>query len=151
MLNERRRPARGWPALAVLLLAAPASAGTSIVAAGQSFDVGRPVVLWNEAEGFVYADRNPYVGPQAVIEGVFLRLAMEWDGFSVTPEEIVASGDTAVALGRYRGTSKASGMPVDAQFAHVWKLADGKVVSYQQYTDTAQFRDAVAMARAAEV
>jgi len=33
-------------------VAAPASAGTSIVAAGQSFDVGRPVVLWNEAEGF---------------------------------------------------------------------------------------------------
>jgi ketosteroid isomerase-like protein len=110
-----------------------------------------PELVWNEAEGFVYADRNPYVGPQAVIEGVFLRLAMEWAGFSVTPEEIVASGDTAVALGRYRGTSKASGMPVDAQFAHVWKLADGKVVSYQQYTDTAQFRDAVAMARAAEV
>src|SRR5690242_6063919 len=48
-MNERRR---GWLALAILLLAAPASAGTSIIAAGQSFDVGRPVVLWNEPEGF---------------------------------------------------------------------------------------------------
>jgi N-acetyl-anhydromuramyl-L-alanine amidase AmpD len=27
-------------------------AGTAIVAAGQSFDVGRPVVLWNDPEGF---------------------------------------------------------------------------------------------------
>ena len=106
-------------------------------------------LVWNEAESFVYADRNPYVGPQAVLEGVFLRLGTEWDGFSVAPEEIVASGDTAVALGRYRGTCKASGVQVDAQFAHVWKLADGKVVRFQQYTDTAQFRDAVGKPQAA--
>lgn len=108
-----------------------------------------PELVWNEAENFVYADRNPYVGPQAVLEGVFLRLAQEWDGFSVTAEEIVGSGDTAVARGRYRGTCKATGVAVDAQFAHVWKLADGKVVSFQQYTDTAQFRDAVAMSQPA--
>jgi hypothetical protein len=29
-----------------------ALAGTSILVAGQRVDVGRPVVLWNEAEGF---------------------------------------------------------------------------------------------------
>jgi N-acetylmuramoyl-L-alanine amidase len=52
VLTERRRPARGWPALALLLLAGPASAGTAIIAAGQSFDVGRPVVLWKDSEGF---------------------------------------------------------------------------------------------------
>ena len=100
-----------------------------------------PDLVWNEAENFVYADRNPYLGPQAVLEGVFLRLAAEWDGFGLTIEEIVASGDTAVALGRYRGTHKASGTAVDAQFAHVWKVAGGKVARFQQYTDTAQFRD----------
>jgi len=27
-------------------------------------------IEWNEAENFIYADRNPYVGPQAVLEGV---------------------------------------------------------------------------------
>jgi N-acetyl-anhydromuramyl-L-alanine amidase AmpD len=38
----------------VLLLAArpAAAAGTAIVAAGQQFEVGRPVVLWNDPEGF---------------------------------------------------------------------------------------------------
>src|SRR5262249_53286947 len=30
----------------------PALAGSSIVVAGQAFDVGRPVVLWNDPEGF---------------------------------------------------------------------------------------------------
>ena len=28
-----------------------------------------PSVEWNEAENFIYAGRNPYVGPQAVLEG----------------------------------------------------------------------------------
>jgi ketosteroid isomerase-like protein len=103
-----------------------------------------PALVWNEAENFVYADRNPYVGPQAVLEGVFLRLATEWDGFHVAPEEIIGSGDTVIARGRYRGMYKATGVRVDAQFVHVWKLAEGQVAHFQQYTDTAQFRDAVA-------
>jgi ketosteroid isomerase-like protein len=108
-----------------------------------------PELVWNEAENFLYADRNPYVGPQAVLEGVFLRLATEWDGFGVSVAEIVASGDTAVALGRYRGMYKASGAAVDAQFVHVWRVADGKIVRFQQYTDTAQFREAALQRRPA--
>src|SRR5437763_15402532 len=77
-----------------------------------------PDLVWNEAENFLYADRNPYVGPQAVLEGVFLRLATEWDGFTVAPEEIIGSGATVIARGRYRGTYKATGVRVDAQFVH---------------------------------
>jgi hypothetical protein len=45
-------------------------------------------IEWREAENFVYADRNPYIGPQAVLDGVFLRLGTEWDGFTVSPEEL---------------------------------------------------------------
>ncbi len=110
-----------------------------------------PDLVWNEAESFIYADRNPYLGPQAVLEGVFLRIVGEWDGFTATPEQIVVSGDTAVALGRYRGTCKAMGVSVDAQFAHVWTAAGGKLVRFQQYTDTAQFNAAAAQSRTASV
>jgi ketosteroid isomerase-like protein len=101
-------------------------------------------VHWQEAEGFVYADHNPYVGHDAVLQGVFGRLAGEWDGFSVHPKDIVATADGALAMGRYTGTYKATGKRVDAEFAHVWRIADGKVRSFQQYTDTAQFTSAVA-------
>ena len=103
-----------------------------------------PDLVWNEAENFIYADRNPYVGPSAVLEGVFARLANEWEGFTVTPEQIISGGDTVIARGRYRGVYKRTGGRVDAQFVHVWNVRDGKVVQFQQYTDTAQFRDAVA-------
>ncbi len=48
-----------------------------------------------------------------------------------------------VALGRYGGVYKATGVKVNAQFVHVFRFKDGKVASFQQYTDTAQFKDAV--------
>ena len=51
-----------------------------------------PAIVWNEAEGFPYADKNPYVGPQAVLEGVFARLGGEWDGFAVALEEVHDAG-----------------------------------------------------------
>ena len=44
-------------------------------------------VIWNEAENFPYADNNPYIGPQAVVEGVFARLGREWDYWRVVPGE----------------------------------------------------------------
>ena len=48
-----------------------------------------PAIEWNEAENFPYADKNPYVGPAAMVEGVFAWLGGEWDGFSVTLEELL--------------------------------------------------------------
>jgi ketosteroid isomerase-like protein len=104
-----------------------------------ALDVFDPQIHWNEAEGFLYADGNPYVGPGAVAEGVLQRIVSDVDGFSVALDSIVDGGDTVVALGRYRGTMKASGTAIDAQFAHVWRLRGGKAVGFQQYTDTRQW------------
>lgn len=101
-------------------------------------------IEWNEAENFIYADRNPYVGPQAVLEGVFMRLGSEWEGFRVTPEEWLDAGDRVVVLGTYSGTHKATGRQVRAQFAHIWSVREGRVVRFQQYTDTKQFAETVA-------
>ena len=108
-----------------------------------------PQVEWWEAENFIYADHNPYVGPQAVLEGVFLRIVGEWDDFVVSPKEILDAGETVIGHGHYSGTCKANGAQVRAQFAHLFTFRDGKVVRFQQYTDTAQFRDAVAGAASA--
>jgi ketosteroid isomerase-like protein len=95
-----------------------------------------PDIEWNEADDFPYADRNPYVGPQAILDGVFGRIAAEWDGFGAHVEELIDGGDTVVALGRYSGTYKATEKPQDTQFVHVWRLHDGKAVAFQQYANT---------------
>ncbi|MBK5296995.1 MAG: nuclear transport factor 2 family protein [Vicinamibacteria bacterium] len=99
-------------------------------------------IRWSEAESSLYAGGNPYVGPQAVAEGVFLRVVTDVENFAVAPENFVDGGDTVVVEGRYRGTWKATGKPVDAQFAHVWQFRGGKVVRVQQYTDTKRWADA---------
>jgi len=95
-----------------------------------------PAIEWNEAENFPYADGSPYIGPEAVAQGVFIRCATEWDGFGCQVDEIVDAGDTVVAFGRYLGTYKATGKPQNAQMAHVWRIADGRVMWFQQYADT---------------
>jgi ketosteroid isomerase-like protein len=97
-----------------------------------------PAIVWNEAESFPYSDRNPYVGPAAVAEGLFFRLATEWHNFQALPAEFFDAGDTVVVLGRYKGTYKATGAALDAQFAHIWHLRDAKITAFHQYTDTAQ-------------
>lgn len=110
-----------------------------------------PQVQWNEAEGHRYAEGNPYVGPQAVAEGVFQRIMSDLDNFTAVPACFIEGDDTVVAEGRYRGTMKATGTPVDAQFAHVWQLRDGKVVRFQQYTDTVQWDRAAGPAAGATI
>jgi ketosteroid isomerase-like protein len=102
-----------------------------------------PQIVWKEGENFVYADKSPYIGVDAVLSGLFARLAGEWDGFAAVPQEIVDGGETVVALGRYGGVFKATGVKIDAQFVHVFKFKAGKIAHFQQYTDTAQFKDAV--------
>ncbi len=94
-----------------------------------------PDVRWTEAEGGPYGGVS--VGPDAVLENVFMKIGGEWDGFAAIPAEFVAQGDTVVALGEYSGIYKATGKSFSAPFAHAWKLHDGIVASFHQYTDTA--------------
>lgn len=104
------------------------------------FSAMDPAIHWNEAEGFPLADRNPYVGPQAIGEGVFARLLAALDNFTVTPTTFIDGTDHVVVLGRYGGTTKAGGATLDAQFCHVFKFHGGRIVLFQQYTDTEQWR-----------
>jgi ketosteroid isomerase-like protein len=100
-----------------------------------------PAIEWWEAEGFLYAEGNPYVGPQGVAEGVFQRIVSDVQDFTVTPESFIDSGEVVVVQGRYTGAIK--GTPLDAQFAHVWTFRTEKVTRFQQYTDTKQWAEAM--------
>ena len=103
------------------------------------FGAMAPDIQWNEAEGNPLADRNPYVGGQAVGEGVFGRLLAAIDGFSVVPGRFVDGGDDVIVLGRYGGAMKHTGAKLDAPFCHVYRFEGDRIVSLQQYTDSAQW------------
>lgn len=60
------------------------------------------------------------------------------------PTDVLDAGDTAIGYGYYSGTHTQTGKQVRAQFAHFFTFRDGKIVKFQQYTDTAQFKQVVA-------
>lgn len=91
---------------------------------------------WNEAENFMLSDGNPYRTPDAVAQGVFGRLATELRDYEATPTELFDAGDVIVAIGRSKGIVVASGKAFDAQYAHIWRVRDGKIVGFQQILDT---------------
>ena len=96
-------------------------------------------IQWTEADGFPLA--GTYVGPQAVLEGVFMRLGEIGDDYAVVPEQFVADGDTVIMLGHYAWRHKSSGDEAVVKVAHVLTLDGGKVVTFQQYVDTVRVRE----------
>lgn len=98
-----------------------------------------PEIEWREAEGNPYQpDGAAWVGPQAVLEKLFMRLGSEWEAFTVTVRTLHDAGEHVVMEGRYTGTYKPSGKSIDAQVCHVLRFRNGKLLSFQQYVDTAQ-------------
>jgi len=91
-------------------------------------------IEWTEAAGFPYA--GTYIGPDAVAENVFGRIQEEWDDYTVAIDEVVDGGDVVVGIGTYSGTYKRTGRFFAARVAHVWRVAGGEIVAFEQFTDT---------------
>ena len=102
-----------------------------------------PQVEMHPAENFIYATGKPYVGLDVIRNQIFTRIDNDWDGFSAVTEEILGAGEVVIARGRYRGTFKATGTAINAEFVHVFRFKNGKISMWQSYTDTAQFKDAI--------
>lgn len=100
-------------------------------------------IVWNEAEGNKMAKGNPYIGPDAVLNGVFVPVLAEHEYFKVDNIKLHEMNDNKVlATLRYDGKYKESGKAYNAQVAHLWTLKDGKIVAFQQYVDTKKLADA---------
>lgn len=98
-------------------------------------------IEWTEAEGFPL--HGTYVGPQAVVDGVFMRTGEIGDDFTVTPTRL-AEDDTVVATGTYSWKHLSTGKPAEVRMAHVWTLRDGKAITMQQHVDTLKVQEFLA-------
>ena len=94
-----------------------------------------PDTIWTEAAGFPYA--GTYTGPQEIMTNVFQKLATEWVGYQAKVHTYLADGDRVAAFGVYSGTYQKTGKSMTATFAHLYLLKDGKIVSMEQYVDSA--------------
>ena len=101
-----------------------------------------PGIHWYQAESNPYRPSGEaWVGPDTVLNNLFMRLGSEWDGFTVHPKLFHDAGDSVIVEARYSGTFKATGNSMDTQVCHVWDVEDGKVTRFQQYVDTAKLHD----------
>ena len=99
-------------------------------------------IRWYQAESNPYrAGDEAWVGPDSVLNHVFMRLGTEWDGFAVHPGSFHDAGDSVIVEARYSGTYKPTGRSMDAQVCHVWDIKDGELVRFQQYMDTAKLQE----------
>jgi ketosteroid isomerase-like protein len=94
-----------------------------------------PDVRWVEPQGFPYA--GTFVGPQAVLENVFMRIGADWSAYTVQPHEYHECADIVFVLGDYDGTFGASGNSFHAPFVHVWRFDGEHVRGFETHTDTA--------------
>jgi hypothetical protein len=99
-------------------------------------------VEFYEAEGLPWGGLHH--GRDEVARNVFGVLAETFDDYTATPERYIESGDTVVVLGRYSGVGRESGKTLDAAFAHVWNLEDGRLKEFNHYADTARIVEATA-------
>lgn len=99
-------------------------------------------IVWNEAESNALADGNPYIGPDAVLNGVFVRLGGQHEYFKLENVQLHGMDNNQVlATLRYDAKFKESGKAYNAQVAHLWTLKDGKIIGFQQYVDTKKLAD----------
>jgi ketosteroid isomerase-like protein len=72
------------------------------------------------------------------VRGYFELLGRDWEMQSYTVDHFVAQGDRVVMLGRCAWKHRATGKFVDTPKADAITLADGKIVGFMEYYDTAQ-------------
>ncbi|YAF96389.1 MAG: nuclear transport factor 2 family protein [Nodularia sp. CChRGM 3473] len=105
------------------------------------YEIFDPQIEWIQNEGFPGGGRH--IGTEAVLNDVFAKFRLDWDTWQAVVEEWLDAGDTIIALGEYRGTYKTTGKSTTAAFAHVYKLRNGRIFKFQQYTDTLKVAEAM--------
>jgi uncharacterized protein len=98
---------------------------------------------WQQAARWVPGAGRTSLGRQEALDLVIAPLEDGWDGFTEEVEELIAADGHVIATGVYRGTYRATGRSLQAEFCHLWRIRDGRVVAFRQFTDTAAFAEAM--------
>jgi ketosteroid isomerase-like protein len=85
-----------------------------------------PEIEWDATDALAHT--GMYHGYEGVTEYI-VGLAGVWEEFDLNPEQFTESGDAThvMVLGNVKGRLAANGQDVEARFAHVLQLEDGRV------------------------
>ena len=96
--------------------------------------------LTDDIEWITSGDGLPTTGARrgpAQVAQFFESVANTWNFTVFEPREFMASGDSLAVAGHYAAIAKPTGKKFAAEWLMVWKIRDGKVSYFREYTDTA--------------
>jgi len=82
----------------------------------------------------------PFAGSRSTRAGVadfFQILATDQESVRFEPREMIAQGDKVASLGSYKWKVKSTDRDYECDFCHVFTIRDGKIVAFEEFTDTA--------------
>jgi len=71
------------------------------------------------------------------IADFFARVAQNLDFTEFAPREMIEQGDTVVVIGTSSARAKRTGKTITDDWVHIFKYNQGRMVFFQEYTDTA--------------
>ncbi|MCK1642143.1 enoyl-CoA hydratase/isomerase family protein [Bradyrhizobium sp. 157] len=106
-----------------------------------------PSFVGRTAEGMPFGIGGQHDGPAAMRRNGWGAIARHFEA-RAEPEQFCDLADGRLLVtGRYRGRGKQNGAALDAAFAHLITVEEGKIRALEQFTDTARWRDAAAPLR----
>ena len=101
-----------------------------------------PEFTGRTAEGMPFGIGGDHDSPAAMRRNGWGKIARHFEA-RAEPEQFLDLADGRLLVtGRYHGRGKQSGAPLDAAFAHLIMIDQGRIKSLEQYTDTARWHDA---------
>lgn len=105
-------------------------------------------IIWQPVYGAApYVPHHGERHGKAAVREFFELLPQTLTFQQFEPREFIAQGDRVVTLGHYRGTTPGGGH-FDSDFVMVFTVRNGKVTSFQEFTDSAQVNAAFQPAHA---
>ena len=91
-------------------------------------------------------DDHPLFGARSgssQVQEFFKMLAELQESVSFTPKEFYASDDHVFVLGHYNWKIRKTGRHAESDWCHIFTVKNGKITKFLEFTDTAQFAEAV--------
>jgi ketosteroid isomerase-like protein len=103
---------------------------------GTWFEVFADDYEWGFSPDFPEGAVAPDPGARGAGESGRLRAWLSpWHEWRCLAERYIPLGDQVLVLTRYLGVAKTSGLPVDQEGAHLWRLREGKAVRLEVFPD----------------
>lgn len=91
-------------------------------------------IIWSQMKGFPGGRIS--LGVNNIISNVYEANSKRWKGFKFEIDEMINSGDSVFVLGNYYIEKINSSELEKIKTTHHFRIENGKITSFQQYTDT---------------